>query len=201
MKSITTTIFVILTIFMIGCSTRTNKDYNTEKTISYSVYKGLLEQHTYLVEKYNSNNKKLSECYTEKSELKNKIMLKDEKWAELLWTGNYYFSPSDCDNPKNTFTMCRYGCDIKFYCDTNSMYPLFSCKDKLTLEECSTYSIGDIILFENKYKSIDYEFLIHQIVDIEKNKIITKGFNNQGKDNFTTDILDIKGKVVKIEYR
>lgn len=166
-----------------------------QKTIDYATYSALLEKHNKLVKKYNDQIQAINQCNVDSINI-------DIKWRNYLYKeSRYKFYPTGCTSPQRTFTMCRSGCDIKYRCETNSMNPLFYCNAKLTLVECSSYIIGDIVLVENKgQEDPSYDFYIHQIVGTKGDKFITKGFNNYGVDIFDSTKSNIQGKVVKIEY-
>lgn len=211
MKKITI-LLILLILLITNVSAWSLKDWfqkiytkpkNDSVTTGYAVCADSTKQYNELLGKYNNlvktNEvfaKELTSCQIEK-------INKDREWEKLLWRDNYYaFYPTGCKNPKKTFTMCKEGCDIKYFCDTNSMNPLFYCNAKLTLVSCTTYNLGDIILTKNQNKKLNekYNYLIHSIVKIEGDKFITKGYNNQGVDDFKSSIFDVEGKVVKIEY-
>ncbi len=206
-------ISLFLVSFIFGCSSEAK-----EPMINYSYYLKVVEERNNLVYEYSllsENNTNLNiELETIKKEVdylkgqlnlyKQENIMNDNEWIEYLWDlDSYDIAPTKCKNPSHRFSMCKEGCTIKYYCDTTSMNPLFDCKAKLTLSECSEYNEGDIILFKNKDKSLNkgYDYLIHSIVRKEGKVFITKGYNNQGVDNFTTYKDDIKGKVIKIEYQ
>src|SRR3990167_11110125 len=168
-------ILVILAIFMVGCSTKAVENIECEQK-EYAWQQRILNENEIL----KTENEKL------KSQIQqlewDKIMIEynlTNYYENYLWKENYYhFYPTRCENPQETFTVCKSDCDIEYRCDTNSMNPLFWCNAKLTLADCASYSVGDIVLVEDM--QYGYDYIIHQIIDIENNQIITKGFNNNG---------------------
>ncbi|MBE6138943.1 MAG: signal peptidase I [Firmicutes bacterium] len=80
---------------------------------------------------------------------------------------------------------------------SNSMQPLYSKGDtivykKLNEEEKDNLNIGDIIVYYDKNENT----IIHRIVNIQDNGIITKGDNNENNDNQIVKLSDIKGKYI-----
>lgn len=194
MKMKRTIICILLVIFTAGCiSLKEKEDYFDEWT-------ELRGQYNTLVNQCNNISANLTNQYINAIQ---ECALWGEKWANYLWNESYYnFYPTGCRNPKQIFTMCREGCDIIYYCDTESMNPLFNCDAKLTFAECDEYVEGDIVLVANQNRWLlpDYVYLVHQIIDINGENITTKGFNNYGVDNFTSTVMNLSGKVVQIEY-
>lgn len=75
---------------------------------------------------------------------------------------------------------------------SNSMAPIIEKNDLILLQRQDTYSVGDIITFEDDNKSL----VTHRIVNIENGNYFTKGDNNDLIDN--KNINQIYGKVVKV---
>ncbi len=73
---------------------------------------------------------------------------------------------------------------------SGSMEPEFSVGDLIIVAESETYSEGDIVVFQDKTSLI-----VHRIVEIDGESIITKGDANNSEDEpITADA--IKGKVL-----
>ena len=188
-------ILIILTIFLNGCSTKADENIICEQE-EYAWQQRILNENENLTIQNIELQLQINQLKMDKIMIEYNLTKYYEKY---LWKENYYyFYPTSCENPKEIFTVCKSGCDFEFKCDTNSMNPLFWCNVMLTFADCTSYSIGDIILFKDR--QYGYDYIIHQIIDINNVNITTKGFNNNGVDNFTTNVWDIEGKVIKIEY-
>lgn len=75
---------------------------------------------------------------------------------------------------------------------SGSMEPTFTVNDLLIIKEQDNYNVGDIITFtEGK------ALITHRIVEIESDRIITKGDNNNTEDSAITPDK-IQGKAIKI---
>jgi len=77
-----------------------------------------------------------------------------------------------------------------------SMKPLFKTGDLVLLKDCNKPKVGDVIVF---LKQDSKEKIIHRVIKISKNSIITKGDNNSLKDKETINIKDVIGKVLYIK--
>ena len=73
---------------------------------------------------------------------------------------------------------------------TGSMEPEIEMGSFIIIKKCNNYNIGDIVT----YLEDDY-FITHRIVEKDKEKLITKGDNNNEKDIEITN-NKISGKVV-----
>jgi len=77
-----------------------------------------------------------------------------------------------------------------------SMKPLFKTGDLVLLKDCDKPKVGDVIVF---LKQDSKEKIIHRVIKISKDSIITKGDNNSLKDKETINIKDVIGKVLCIK--
>ena len=81
--------------------------------------------------------------------------------------------------------------------DTNSMDPTLD-KEATILrykpKNISYIHIGDIISFD-----FDNEIIIHRVIEIKENKLLTKGDNNKWNDGWI-DFKEVKGKLLAIIY-
>ncbi|MCX4255253.1 MAG: signal peptidase I [Bacilli bacterium] len=92
-------------------------------------------------------------------------------------------------NYTNLIKFCGIGSLIV---SSGSMEPELSIGDIIIIKECANYEVGDIITYnvEDKY------FVTHRIVDKEGNDFVTKGDNNNVKDNQIVLKENIEGKVI-----
>lgn len=73
---------------------------------------------------------------------------------------------------------------------SGSMEPALSIDDLIIVKKCDDYDIGDIIVYQR-----NYELIVHRIVGIDGNNVITKGDANNIYDK-AIDISSIKGRVI-----
>lgn len=73
---------------------------------------------------------------------------------------------------------------------SGSMEPALSIDDLIIVKKCDDYDIGDIIVYQR-----NYELIVHRIVEIDGNNVITKGDANNIYDK-AIDISSIKGRVI-----
>lgn len=73
---------------------------------------------------------------------------------------------------------------------SGSMEPNLSIDDMIIVKEQNDYKVGDIVVFQK-----DYTLVVHRIISIEENEIITKGDANDTEDKPITK-ENIKGEVV-----
>lgn len=73
---------------------------------------------------------------------------------------------------------------------SGSMEPVLSIDDLIIVKKCDDYDIGDIIVYQR-----NYELIVHRIVEIDGNNVITKGDANNIYDK-AIDISSIKGRVI-----
>ncbi len=92
-------------------------------------------------------------------------------------------------NYTNLIKFCGIGSLIV---SSGSMEPELSIGDIIIIKECANYEVGGIITYnvEDKY------FVTHRIVDKEGNDFVTKGDNNNVKDNQIVLKENIEGKVI-----
>lgn len=82
-----------------------------------------------------------------------------------------------------------------------SMHPTISENDLIIVRydfNESELQIGSIIFVRSEE---DWQAIVHRIVDIEENKITTKGDNNAVKDVQVWDIADVRGLIVGVLYQ
>ena len=80
---------------------------------------------------------------------------------------------------------------------SNSMYPTLQKGDIILIKKYNNYKNGDIITY-------DYEgnyLVTHRIIEKNNNFFITKGDNNNSKDDNFIQLDNIKGKVILILNR
>lgn len=78
--------------------------------------------------------------------------------------------------------------------ESNSMAPNFNKEDLIIIKEEKEYEVGDIITFKN----LDGIYVTHRIIEKDENGFITKGDNNNTKDDEKVTKEQICGKVVFI---
>ena len=78
--------------------------------------------------------------------------------------------------------------------ESNSMAPNFFKEDIIIIKEKKEYEVGDIIT----YKMQDGTFITHRIIEKDENEFITKGDNNNSKDEEKITKNQICGKVIFI---
>lgn len=84
------------------------------------------------------------------------------------------------------------GGKITFMTNGKSMLPLLNGgRDSVTVEKCERYKKGDVILFRKD----DGDFVLHRIIKVKDNTLITEGDSLLGKDDPITR-EHIKGKAV-----
>jgi len=84
-------------------------------------------------------------------------------------------------------------------CAGPSMYPTIKTGDAFKLDKKITYSdyrIGDIIVYPHPKKPID---VVHRIIKVKADGVITRGDNNNLIDPYTIKFGDIKGRVAYIK--
>lgn len=74
------------------------------------------------------------------------------------------------------------------------MAPNFNKEDLIIIKEEKEYEVGDIITFKN----LDGIYVTHRIIEKDENGFITKGDNNNTKDDEKVTKEQICGKVVFI---
>lgn len=74
------------------------------------------------------------------------------------------------------------------------MSPEFRKEDIIVIKEKSEYNIGDIVT----YKTKEGYLITHRIIEKNENGFITKGDNNNTKDEEYVNFFDIIGKVIFI---
>ena len=107
------------------------------------------------------------------------------------------------DGYKNTFTLCSSGCDY-YNIGTKSMYPTFDINDKLYFYKVSDkedIDVCDIIMFKNKNKKVNAQYVIHRIMSQDGGEYHTKGDASNAWDEYTTKYDEIIGKLYMIEYK
>ena len=77
---------------------------------------------------------------------------------------------------------------------SNSMSPTFEKDDLIIIKKKDDYEVGDIIT----YKSENNYLITHRIIEKYENVFITKGDNNNTKDEKEVKTEDIIGKVIFI---
>ncbi len=76
--------------------------------------------------------------------------------------------------------------------ESGSMENTLSIGDIIVIKECDDYKVNDIITY-----NVEKEYLVtHRIIEKENGKFITKGDNNNTKDNEKVTKDDIEGKVI-----
>ncbi len=73
---------------------------------------------------------------------------------------------------------------------SGSMEPEIMTGDLAVIKSSEDYDIGDIVVYSSQY-----ELIIHRIVDINGEKVVTKGDANNVNDS-PVDKSDIKGKMI-----
>ena len=77
---------------------------------------------------------------------------------------------------------------------SGSMYPKIKVNDIVIVKKSNNYNVEDIITYECKEKYL----VTHRIIGICENGFITKGDNNNSKDEDIISIEDVRGKVLLI---
>lgn len=75
---------------------------------------------------------------------------------------------------------------------SGSMEPTLSINDMIFVKKADEYKINDMVVFQ-----INNELIVHRIIDINEDVIITKGDANNVEDE-PINISNIKGKVVGV---
>ena len=75
---------------------------------------------------------------------------------------------------------------------TGSMEPTISTNDLIIVRETNDYEVGDIVVFQDHSSLV-----VHKIIRIEGDQIVTKGDANDTEDSPIT-IKQIKGEVISI---
>lgn len=75
---------------------------------------------------------------------------------------------------------------------SNSMNPEFRKEDIIVIKKEKEYEVGDIITFKTK----DGNLITHRIIEKNENEFITKGDNNNTKDEEKITSSCIQGKVI-----
>lgn len=77
--------------------------------------------------------------------------------------------------------------------DSGSMEPSISVGDILIIKECGNYEVNDVVTY-----NVDNDYLVtHRIIEKkEDNNFVTKGDNNNTKDNDKVTKENIEGKVI-----
>lgn len=78
---------------------------------------------------------------------------------------------------------------------SNSMMPTFKKGDFIIVKKQKEYNIGDIITFEIKEENNTY-YVTHRIIQKNGNEYITKGDDNNKRDDNVIFENAIKGKVI-----
>lgn len=81
---------------------------------------------------------------------------------------------------------------------SNSMVPTFEKGDMIIVKGTDSPEIGDVIVFD----SPGYNYpIIHRIIDINENGMLTKGDHNPVKDPWTISQENVHGKaILKLPY-
>ncbi len=74
-----------------------------------------------------------------------------------------------------------------------SMEPVLHVGDIVIVSGSSSYSVGDIVVYDN-----GRNLIVHRIVGVQGSHYITKGDANSFPDNFRPSIKDVKGKVIVV---
>ena len=116
----------------------------------------------------------------------------------FLPIARYEIEYPDINQVEQTLTLKNVFYLEPISCQSNSMYPIISCGQKIILEKFSPnrLKIGSIILFEKKNQRI-----IHTVLNIDyKNKRVeTQGQNNLNSDGWTS-FDSIKGIAIGVLY-
>jgi signal peptidase I len=84
------------------------------------------------------------------------------------------------------------GLPVSMAVSTNSMFPTIMAGSVITFEKKDKYKEGDVVVLKESNG-----FIVHRIVKINKNIVVTCGDNNFRDDDFTS-IKNILGKVVNV---
>jgi signal peptidase I len=89
---------------------------------------------------------------------------------------------------------------IRFYSGT-SMYKTFFNADYLKIDKITIYELhnGDIVVFQKIEKNKTKNILVHRVLSISKNKLVTRGDNNSKNDEEPVTEEDLIGKVTHYE--
>ena len=74
---------------------------------------------------------------------------------------------------------------------SGSMEPELSVDDMIIVRKCSEYKVDDVVVFQDTYS-----FVVHKIIEIDGDTVITKGTANDSPDS-PMDVSRIKGKVIR----
>lgn len=140
-----------------------------------------------------------TELINDKNDLINSIKTLKEFYEGKLF-GNIDVACSGTPTVKicNDTSKCQY----PMTCESFSMSPTFTCNDELYgyYPKSSELKVGDIIIFKNKMKEFPPN-VIHRIIGLDGEKIITKGDVNDFIDNQETYYKDIRLKICRIDYK
>lgn len=76
--------------------------------------------------------------------------------------------------------------------ESGSMEDTLSIGDIIIIKECVDYRIGDIVTY-----NVNDEYLVtHRIIEKENGQFVTKGDNNNTKDNVKVTKDNIEGKII-----
>lgn len=83
----------------------------------------------------------------------------------------------------------------------NSMKSTFQRGDLLTIEpiEINRLKKGDIIAYLSRHNIQENNLIVHRIIKIAKNCLITKGDNNRNPDIYSVEFSRLMGKVTSFE--
>lgn len=84
------------------------------------------------------------------------------------------------------------GLTVNMAVSTNSMYPTIISGSIIEIKKFDEYKVGDVIILETSNG-----FLVHRIIKINKNAVVTKGDNNINEDE-CYQVADIRGKVIRV---
>ena len=75
---------------------------------------------------------------------------------------------------------------------SGSMEPVLSVDDLIIVKKSNDYQIDDLVVYQTSS-----ELVVHRIIDIDEEKVITKGDANNTSDD-PIELKSIKGKVVGV---
>ena len=79
---------------------------------------------------------------------------------------------------------------------SGSMEPTLNVNDLIVVKSCDTYSVGDIVVYQDRESSTGMANVTHRIIiDNKDGTFVTQGDNNNSPDT-PIGLSDIKGKVI-----
>ena len=78
----------------------------------------------------------------------------------------------------------------------DSMLPTLNDRDVVTVVKCNQYNIGDIIAYYTSTEN-NVNIIVHRVVFVRKEYVLTKGDNNSFIDPIKIDLNSVLGKVEK----